>query len=105
MRLYMTDFELIQHFRLAKNKREVVSILADMNDVDVYSMRMYLHGLLGSDVPAANLRKNSVDRNEVKRLYDMGLSDAQISRKLGCARNTITQWRNSSGLKNNTKRA
>ena len=45
--------------------------------------------------------RSKYDRLTFRLLYDQGLSDGQIARKLGCGTTTVATWRNKAGLKPN----
>ena len=47
-------------------------------------------------------KKINIDLDEMKALYDLGLSDNEIAKKLGCNRKSVSLRRNRLGLPVNT---
>ena len=97
--MQMTDSEILGNYRGAKNQKDQVKILADLNAVSEPEMVEKLRSL-GVKVPgrAAKDLPASVDWLRARQLYDEGQSDLEIAEQLGCSKQTLANWRKREGL-------
>ena len=90
--MMMTDDELRGSMRKAADKRAQVGILAELNAVSEDQMRDKLTEL-GVAVPGRKPRTARVfDPEQVLALIGQGLTDAEISRRLGVNKQTVGDW-------------
>lgn len=103
--MQMSDHEILYHYNHAVDPAAQVKILAQLNAVDVPTMRNKLLDLGAVDVPAEKTstpkRKGTVtfDERRALNLYNEGLCDQDIAKELGVCRKTVADWRNKNGLK------
>lgn len=50
------------------------------------------------------MAKQKLDKQKALELYNVGLNDAQLAKKLGLSRNTVLTWRLQAGLQANDSR-
>ena len=102
--MMMTDDELRGSMRKAADKRAQVGILAELNAVSEEQMRAKLTDL-GVTVPGRKTRTTRVmDPEQVLALIGQGLTDAEISRRLGVNKDTVGDWRRAQGIPANSRR-
>lgn len=98
----MDDAEIAHSYRNAKIRIDQIKVLAELNDVPAEVIRAKLVSLGFPD--AAKTRKRCggrpqvVDPTHLKELYSQGLTDAEIASKMGVKRNTVSCWRQRTGL-------
>lgn len=105
----MPDDELTVMWRQAKDQREQVKILAELNGVSTAVMAEKLRGLGCElpELPAAWLRgvpplkeKDPIfDLDRARALFAEGKSDLEIAEILGCSVDKFARWRTQNGMK------
>lgn len=108
----MPDDELTVMWRQAKDQREQVKILAELNGVSTAVMAEKLRGLGCElpELPAAWLRgvpplkaKDPIfDLDSARALFAEGKSDLEIAEMLGCSEYQFARWRRKNGLRRYT---
>lgn len=92
----MTPEEICRHYSQAKNRRQDMTILADLNGTDRASIRAVLidGGLLPPDPPgkARNVRRGYHD-DAIAALAAQGAGDKEIASQVGCCVETVKNWR------------
>lgn len=102
--MMMTDDELRGSMRKAADKRAQVGILAELNAVSEDQMRAKLTEL-GVAVPGRKPRTTrAMDPEQVLALIGQGLTDAEISRRLGVNKQTVGNWRRAQGIPPNSRK-
>lgn len=110
--MYMTDSEITEIYRSAKNKERQVTVLADLNACRKYDMAKKLAELglreLKEKPPATRPLKEpnwtKIDYDAAKALYDEGRTDEEISAQLGCSLYAFRNWRSAHKLPQNRPR-
>ena len=107
----MPDDELTVMWRQAKDQREQVKILAELNGVSTAVMAEKLRGL-GCELPelpaswlkAAPLKEKGpgFDMDRTRALFAEGKSDLEIAEMLGCSEYQFARWRRKNGLRRYT---
>ena len=108
----MDDGELIVMWRQAKDQREQVKILAELNGVSTAVMAEKLRGLgcelpeLPSSwlhgVPPLKAKDPIFDMDRARALFAEGKSDLDIAEMLGCSVSQFAVWRRKNGLRRDT---
>lgn len=102
--MMMTDDELRGSIRKAADKRAQVGILAELNAVSEDQMRAKLTEL-GVAIPGRKARTTrAMDPDQVLALIGQGLTDAEISRRLGVNKQTVGDWRRAQGIPANSRK-
>lgn len=108
----MPDDELTVMWRQAKDQREQVKILAELNGVSTAVMAEKLRGL-GCElpelpaawlhgVPPLNVKDPIFDMDRARALFAEGKSDLEIAEILGCSEYQFARWRRNNGLRRYT---
>ena len=108
----MDDGELIVMWRQAKDQREQVKILAELNGVSTAVMAEKLRGL-GCElpelpaswmhgVPPLKAKDPIFDPDRARSLFAEGKSDLKIAEMLGCSVTQFSVWRRKNGLRRDT---
>ena len=108
----MPDDELTVMWRQAKDQREQVKILAELNGVSTAVMAEKLRGL-GCElpelpaswlhgVPPLKAKDPIFDLDRARALFAEGKSDLEIAEMLGCSRSQFAVWRRKNGLLRDT---
>ena len=105
----MPDDELTVMWRQAKDQREQVKILAELNGVStaVMAEKLTALGCQLPELPAAWLRgvpplkaKDPIfDLDRARALFAEGKSDLEIAEILGCSVDKFARWRTQNGMK------
>ena len=108
----MDDGELTVMWRQAKDQREQVKILAELNGVStaVMAEKLTALGCQLPELPAAWLRgvpplkaKDPIfDLDRASALFADGKSDLEIAEMLGCSEYQFARWRRKNGLRRDT---
>ena len=108
----MDDGELTVMWRQAKDQREQVKILAELNGVStaVMAEKLTALGCQLPELPAAWLRgvpplkaKDPIfDMDRARALFAEGKSDLEIAEMLGCSVTQFAVWRRKNGLRRDT---
>lgn len=102
--MMMTDDEIRGSMRKAADKRAQVGILAELNAVSEDQMRAKLTEL-GVAVPGRKPRTTrAMDPEQALALIGQGLTDAEISRRLGVNKQTVGDWRRAQGIPANSRK-
>lgn len=102
--MQMSDHEILYHYNHAADQAAQVKILAELNAVDVATMRNKLLDLGAQNVPRGSSgvpkRKDSVtfDEKRAWELYNEGWCDPDMAKELGVCRKTVADWRKKNGL-------
>ena len=108
----MPDDELTVMWRQAKDQREQVKILAELNGVSTAVMAEKLRGL-GCElpelpaswlhgVPPLKAKAPIFDMDRARALFAEGKSDLDIAEMLGCSVTQFAVWRRKNGLRRDT---
>ena len=98
--MVMSDHDISYSYRHAKNQPQMIGILADLNGTTRGVMERKLRKLgLISQYPKDKRRR--LDYEMLQRLYDDGLSDAEIAKAAGCGKSGVSSWRYREGLPGN----
>lgn len=102
--MHMSDHEILYDYNHAADQASQVRILAELNAVDVSTMRNKLMDLGVKDVPlkpSIPKRKGCVtfDEKLAFELHGQGMCDPDLAAALGVSRNTISDWRKRNNLK------
>ena len=108
----MPDDELTVMWRQAKDQREQVKILAELNGVSTAVMAEKLRGL-GCElpelpaawlhgVPPLNVKDPIFDMDRARALFAEGKSDLALAEILGCGEYQFARWRRNNGLRRYT---
>lgn len=105
----MPDDELTVMWRQAKDQREQVKILAELNGVSTAVMAEKLRGLgcelpeLPSSwlhgVPPLKAKDPIFDMDRARALFADGKSDLEIAEMLGCSVTQFARWRRKNGMR------
>lgn len=108
----MPDDELTVMWRQAKDQREQVKILAELNGVStaVMAEKLTALGCQLPELPASWLQgvpplkaKDPIfDMDRARALFEEGKSDLEIAEMLGCSEYQFARWRCKNGLKRST---
>lgn len=108
----MPDDELTVMWRQAKDQREQVKILAELNGVSTAVMAEKLKdlGCQLPELPAAWMKgvpplkeKDPIfDLDRARALFAEGKSDLDIAEMLGCSEYQFARWRRKNGMRRNT---
>ena len=101
--MQMSDHEILYHYNHAVDQAAQVKILAELNAVDVPTMRNKLLDLGAQNVtPVEKLPRRMggvrFDENRAEELYNDGLCDHDIAECLGIGKSTVADWRRRNGL-------
>lgn len=110
--MQMTDAEILQSYRGAKDPLKQIGVLADLNCVKEAEMARKLQAL-GVSVeippekpkPARKPPNPTFDVCLAMELHAEGLCDLDIAERLGVKQSNFAAWRRGQGLKANAKRA
>lgn len=96
----MTSTEIYTYYKDAKNKKEQIRIIAQLNDCKIRDVLLIL------GIPPKETRLNAgmllETRNETfMRLYSQGMTDKQIASETRYSRIWVKKWRLSRKLKSN----
>ena len=108
----MPDDELTVMWRQAKDQREQVKILAELNGVSTAVMAEKLRGL-GCElpelpaswlhgVPPLKEKDPIFDLDRARSLFAEGKSDLEIAEILGCSEYQFARWRRKNGMRRDT---
>ena len=108
--MYMTDSEISVMYRQAKNPEEQVQILADLNGCRKRDMEIKLSELGLREPPEEKPTQHAEDRmpvwvridgEEIRSLYEQGLTDIAIAKALGHSLYAVERWRKDKRLPRN----
>lgn len=100
-KLYMTDGEIVNSYRLARDPRRQIGVLTELNAVPPSVIREVLAEageLALKPRKTGGGRPLSFDAAEARRLFDAGMSDKEMAEKLGTKVRNIQFWRQGQGL-------
>ena len=110
--MQMTDAEILQSYRGAKDPVKQISVLADLNWVKEAEMARKLQALgVSVEIPPEKpqpVRKPpnpTFDVGRALELHAEGLCDLDIAERLGVKQSNFAAWRRGQGLKANVKKA
>lgn len=90
-----TDSEIVASYRQAKYPKQQVRILADLNATSEKVIKNIL------EKAGIVIMGKGVNREQIAKLYEQGLSDSEISKAVGVSHETVRQWRIKEGLVSN----
>lgn len=93
--MQMTNEEIIRDYRQAADKSAEIRVLAELNVTSRNEIIAILED--AGEVLPGKRRAGKFD-GKIKPLYEQGLSDAEIARRLGCSLSTVGNWRKQHGL-------
>ncbi|MBE6987981.1 MAG: hypothetical protein E7432_04290 [Ruminococcaceae bacterium] len=94
--MLMTSFEIRQEYKLAKNPKAQIKILAELNCCHINDIKDVLRGI--EVVKPRKVFRHSSDEAKME-LYKKGKNDYEIGRELNIAPTAICYWRKKNGLK------
>lgn len=89
--MYMSDAEIIHSFVNARNRKEQLNILADLNMCTKEEMISKLKSLGVYDTPPAYDKR-------IEDMYKRGYTDRDISILLGISTHYVSKWRRAHNL-------
>ena len=95
--MIMTDFEIRRAYREARNPRQQLKILAELNMCTVRDIFAIVTDR------TVEKRSRDIELEERRRLYDEGYSDAMIAKLTGISIAAVCAWRKKNCLKSNTQ--
>ena len=100
-RLQMSESEIVSSYRTARDPRRQIGILAELNAVTPRVIREVLEEA-GELTPKPRShgggRPLGFDAGLARQMFEAGLTDEQISAKLGAKPRAIMEWRRRQGL-------
>ena len=108
--MHMSDHEILYDYNHAADQAAQVRILAELNAVDIPTMRNKLLDLGAQGVPPERAKmprrrgNASYDKKCAMELYNAGCCDEVIAKELGISQRSVYDWRRNRGLKANRKR-
>lgn len=100
-KLHMTDGEIVNSYRTARDPRRQIGILAELNAVTPREIREVLEEA-GELAPKSRRhgggRPLGFDAAAARQMFEAGLTDEQIGAKLGAKPRAIVEWRRRQGL-------
>ena len=88
--------EVRTRYRLAKDKKAIITVLADLTCSSQAEVRRFLGVEKPRSKPATRL-----DREKAMAYYEAGMSDIEIAEQLGVHKSTVSAWRRTNGLNSN----
>ena len=108
--MHMSDHEILYDYNHAADQAVQIKILAELNAVDVPTMRNKLLDLGVKEVPPERAKmprrrgNASYDKKCAMELYNAGCCDEVIAKELGISQRSVYDWRRTNKLKANPKR-
>lgn len=95
--LPMAEADIVASYRQAAKPDNQIRVLADLN---VCSKARIIEALrrAGCELPGKRKAPQHFSRDEARALYDEGLSDKEMSERLGVSVQTVVRWRCDNGL-------
>lgn len=87
----MEDAEIARAYRAAANPRLMPRILAELNAVDLHTMRQKLRSL-GFPVQEPKSRLRKIDGDRVRELAASGMALRDMADTLGCSVTGLHSW-------------
>lgn len=100
-RLQMSESEIVCSYRTARDPRRQIGILAELNAVTPREIREVLEEageLAAKPKSHGGGRPLGFDAGLARQMFEAGLTDEQISAKLGAKPRAIMEWRRRQGL-------
>lgn len=100
-RLQMSESEIVSSYRTARDPRRQIGILAELNAVTPREIREVLEeagALMLKPRGHGGGRPLSFDAAAARRMFEAGLSDEEMARKLGVPEKRLADWRRRQGL-------
>ena len=98
--MVMTDDEIATSYRQAKNQKQQIAVLADLNGTNTVEMRQHMMriGLLEPDVLATPTKDSGIDELRAMELFKEGKTDLDIAEMLGVSIHRVQSWRTRNGF-------
>lgn len=100
-RLQMSESEIVSSYRTARDPKRQIGILAELNAVTPREIREVLEeagALMLKPRGHGGGRPLSFDAAAARRMFEAGLSDEEMARKLGVPEKRLADWRRRQGL-------
>lgn len=100
-RLQMSESEIVSSYRTARDPKRQIGILAELNAVTPREIREVLEeagALMLKPRGNGGGRPLSFDAAAARRMFEAGLSDEEMARKLGVPEKRLADWRRRQGL-------
>lgn len=99
--LQMSESEIVSSYRTARNPKRQIGILAELNAVTPREIRQVLEeagALVLKPGSHGGGRPLSFDAAAARQMFEAGLTDEEMARKLGVPEKSLAEWRRRQGL-------
>ena len=99
--MQMSESEIVSSYRTARDPKRQIGILAELNAVTPREIREVLEeagALMLKPRGHGGGRPLSFDAAAARRMFEAGLSDEEMARKLGVPEKRLADWRRRQGL-------
>lgn len=99
--LQMSESEIVSSYRTARNPKRQIGILAELNAVTPREIREVLEeagALMLKPRSHGGGRPLSFDAAAARQMFEAGLTDEEMARKLGVPEKRLAEWRRRQGL-------
>ena len=99
--LQMSESEIVSSYRTARNPKRQIGILAELNAVTPREIREVLEeagALMLKPRSHGGGRPLSFDAAAARQMFEAGLTDEEMARKLGVPEKRLADWRRRQGL-------
>ena len=99
--LQMSESEIVSSYRTARDPKRQIGILAELNAVTPREIREVLEAagaLMLKPRSHGGGRPLSFDAAEARQMFEAGLTDEEMARKLGVPEKRLADWRRRQGL-------
>lgn len=99
--LQMSESEIVSSYRTARNPKRQIGILAELNAVTPREIRQVLEeagALVLKPGSHGGGRPLSFDATAARQMFEAGLTDEEMARKLGVPEKRLAEWRRRQGL-------
>lgn len=99
--LQMSESEIVSSYRTARDPKRQIGILAELNAVTPREIREVLEeagALMLKPRSHGGGRPLSFDAAAARQMFEAGLTDEEMARKLGVPEKRLAEWRRRQGL-------
>lgn len=99
--LQMSESEIVSSYRTARDPKRQIGILAELNAVTTREIRQVLEeagALVLKPRSHGGGRPLSFDAAAARQMFEAGLTDEEMARKLGVPEKRLAEWRRRQGL-------